>query len=488
MAFSVFCISASAVSGRTTIQCSSTNPTVGDTITVTVNFSTDSTVNAAEGLLSYSSDVLEFVSGNNTNLAEKGKVKLVNMGDGTVFSFSANFKVIGGGAANVIASDCIVSEGTGEYPLSSSSIRVVALTGNEGVTSSSSSSSETKKSSNADLKSITVAAGTLTPAFSANVTEYSVTVPYDKTDGILSCKVAHGNARLKFGGNRDLAVGITKRTITVTAEDGTQKVYTVTFNRLNENGEDTTAAEIPETAVEVTYNGAKYFINDNFEDITLPVGFGIDVLDYNGQEVPCIKGASGSVIAVSLISEETSEKKFFLYDKTKGFSELKYITVNDAVYVVMENTDIVVPNGYRKAVYEDEQLSIAGFAPLDTALKDYFVISAVAPNGETAFYRYDTAQKTLQRYPEFLMVEEAPVVNDELPSSRKILVIGLGILAIELLIAILVIAIVLIVKTVKKKADEESENEYEIDSESDFTLNDTVSDSWIKTPEEEKNE
>ncbi len=125
LVFSVFPFSASAVSGRTSIQCSSTNPTVGDTITVTVNFSTDTYINAAEGLLLYSADVLEYIAGSNTNLMEKGKVKFVTMGSGTTtFAFSVDFKVIGGGVADIVADECIVSEGTGEYSLTSSSVSV----------------------------------------------------------------------------------------------------------------------------------------------------------------------------------------------------------------------------------------------------------------------------------------------------------------------------------------------------------------------------
>ena len=65
--------SASAVSGRTTIVFSPNGKlSIGDTITVTVTFSADATVNAAAGTLVYSSDVLEFVSGNNANHGKKG--------------------------------------------------------------------------------------------------------------------------------------------------------------------------------------------------------------------------------------------------------------------------------------------------------------------------------------------------------------------------------------------------------------------------------
>ncbi len=485
LVFTMFCFSASAVNGRTSISCSTTNPTVGDTITVTVNFSADATVNAAEGLLKYSADNLEFVSANNANLLSNGQVKLVSSGTSSkTFSFSVNFKVKEGGSADVIATDCMVSDGQAEYSLTGSSVQLVVLTGNEGVTSKPSSSTDTKKSNNANLKSITVAAGTLIPAFSPDITEYTVTVPHNKTDGILSCKVAQANARLKFGGSRELAVGLTKRTITVTAEDGTEKIYTVTFNRLDENGQDTAAPEVPDDAIEVTYNGAKYFITNDFADMELPAGFGIDVMQFGENEVSCIKGASGSVVALCLVSED-GEKKFFLYKENNNFSELKCIEINGASYVILENADVIAPVGFRKAQYDDGELKIDGFAPTDLQFKDYFVVSAVAPNGETGFYRFDTVQKTLQRYPEFTNAPAVEVVKDELPSSRKITVICLFLLAIELIIAVIVISIVLIVRTAKKRAEETAEDEYElISSAEEITLDNSVSDSWIKADNE----
>ena len=484
--FTCVCFSASAVNGRTSISCSKSNPTVGDTITVTVNFSADADVNAASGLLKYSANNLEFVSANNANLLSNGQVKLVSSGTSSKnFSFSVNFKVKEGGLADIIATDCIVA-GSEESSLTGSSVQLGLLTGNEGVTSNSSSSSDKKKSNNANLKSITVAAGTLTPAFSPDVTEYTVTVPHSATDGILSCKVAQANSRLKFGGNRDLAVGITKRTITVTAEDGTEKVYTVVFNRLDENGQDTTAPVVPDDAIEVMYNGSKYFISNDFADMTLPAGFGIDVMQYGEQEVSCIKGASGSVTALCL-ADENGEKKFFLYNKDTTLSELNVIEVNGESYIIVESTDVIVPAGYTKAQFDNGELKLEGFAFTDLQLKDYFVVSAIAPNGEKEFYRFDTVQKTLQRYPEFTKAPTVDVVKDELPSSRKITVICLFIFAVELIIAVIVIGIILIIKTTKKKAELTEEDEYELsDSSEAFTLDNGVNGTWIKNNNNEE--
>lgn len=484
----VFSFSASAVTGRTSISCSENNPTVGDTITVTVNYSASNEVNGAQGVLKFSADNLQYVSGSNTNLTGSGSVSLVASGaSSTAFSFSIRFKVIKEGSAELILGECQVADGSGEYSLTGSSVRLVVLSGNEGYTSSSSSSSS--KSSNANLKSITVAAGTLTPAFSANVTEYTVTVPYEKTDGIISYAKADSAAKCVINGERELGVGLTKRTITVTAGDGTKKVYTVTFNRLDENGKDTTATE-PNTDIEVTYNGVKHFLTSDFAAVTIPKGFAVGIYKYGEQEVSCLKDASGKMTVLCLIPEDSEEKKFFIYDSEKGFSDFNYIEINDGTYIILELDQGVMYSGYKKSDYEYKSLILPCYIPENRELKDFIVFKAVAPDGTVGFYRYDTAQNSLQRYPDFAVntvVDES--AEDSLPASRKILIIVLLILAVELLIAVIVISVILVIKSVNKKKENPILEDYDVEQESDEPIFESgVESDWIKSGEEEEEE
>lgn len=88
-------------------------------------------------------------------------------------------------------------------------------------------------SNNANLASLTLGAGTLSPVFSANVTAYSVTVPNATASLSFTAVAAGPNATL--GGSSSplsLMVGSNTLTVSVTAANGTSiKTYTVTVTR-----------------------------------------------------------------------------------------------------------------------------------------------------------------------------------------------------------------------------------------------------------------
>ncbi len=86
-------------------------------------------------------------------------------------------------------------------------------------------------SDNADLKDLIVATGTLSPAFSAAVTEYTVSVGHDEDTFIFSSLPADNAAIVKVDMPETLAVGRNQVTITVTAPSGAVKNYIIYVNR-----------------------------------------------------------------------------------------------------------------------------------------------------------------------------------------------------------------------------------------------------------------
>jgi uncharacterized protein YrzB (UPF0473 family) len=87
-------------------------------------------------------------------------------------------------------------------------------------------------SSDADLKTFSVSPGTLTPAFNADVTEYTVEVPNTVASITLTAEVHHAAATISGDiGEQTLEIGENPFEITVTAEDGTEKSYTVIVTR-----------------------------------------------------------------------------------------------------------------------------------------------------------------------------------------------------------------------------------------------------------------
>ncbi len=84
---------------------------------------------------------------------------------------------------------------------------------------------KTKKSSDATLKNITIENGTL--VFDKNKTEYTVNVGKDVTSLGVKATANSSKATVKITGDENFKVGENIVKITVTAEDGTTKVYTI---------------------------------------------------------------------------------------------------------------------------------------------------------------------------------------------------------------------------------------------------------------------
>ena len=85
-------------------------------------------------------------------------------------------------------------------------------------------------SSNANLGALTVSQGTISPKFSADVTDYVVYLPYESAGSAFSAtgSAAHGKAQgVTKGEVAQLVEGVNKLAVTCKAEDGTAKIYNV---------------------------------------------------------------------------------------------------------------------------------------------------------------------------------------------------------------------------------------------------------------------
>jgi hypothetical protein len=93
-------------------------------------------------------------------------------------------------------------------------------------------------SADANLSALTANSGTLSPAFDANTTDYTITVPNTVTNIDVTATANHINASANGDGNFALNVGANTITITVIAENRTTtKLYTITVNRANWDGQ-----------------------------------------------------------------------------------------------------------------------------------------------------------------------------------------------------------------------------------------------------------
>ena len=211
---------ASGVSGRDPdclcgagkITFSDPTASVGNQVSVTMKIaSSDGTaLNKADVMLEYDAQSLEFLSGTSAN-GGAGNVRVLGCeaASQTTFSFTLKFKALKAGTSSITVKSQEVYDANGQAV-------TISHTGNSAVKVSGGSDA----SQDASLGSLTVSPGTLSPEFSAEVTEYTAVVPADVEKITVSAPANDGKANVSVEGAEDLQPGENKVVCTVTAEDG----------------------------------------------------------------------------------------------------------------------------------------------------------------------------------------------------------------------------------------------------------------------------
>ena len=90
---------------------------------------------------------------------------------------------------------------------------------------------EEKKSDNAYLKSLTIEGQELTPVFNKETTAYTLQLTDDITELNIKAETEDEKASVSIQGNKELKEGDNKVTVSVSAEDGTIKIYEITATK-----------------------------------------------------------------------------------------------------------------------------------------------------------------------------------------------------------------------------------------------------------------
>ncbi len=163
--------------------------------------------------------------------------------EGTTYNVSgaSNWKV----GVNVVKVTATAKDGTKKVY----SINVVRA-------ASATKTEEKKKSSNNYLKSLTTHDGALTPEFNKDTTTYSIKVPKDVTKLSLSALAEDDKAKVEISGNSGFEVGkVHSVTVTVTAEDGSQRIYTINVTRMDQEAKtDLEELDVPGYTLKPAFN------------------------------------------------------------------------------------------------------------------------------------------------------------------------------------------------------------------------------------------
>ena len=244
-------------------------------------------------------------------------------------------------------------------------------------------------SSNNALSSLTVSAGTLTPAFGPAITEYTLSLPSQSDRLTITANPSDSRATVQGDGDISLQDGETSLSVVVTAEDGSAKTYTITVQ----------VAQAPTLFLD--YNGQRLGVVKDVSQVTPPAGFApAEPITYSGDTLPIWTDVSGKRTLVYLMDEKTSAQGFYLFSQTTGVqSPYLPILCGSVTYIY---TDIPkelssVP-GLTPATVKAFGQTLNGWTYNDASLKDFCVLYLMDDAGSYGYYTYDSREETLQRF------------------------------------------------------------------------------------------
>lgn len=466
-----------AATGKITF--SDPSVTVGNQVSVTMKIASSNgeALGASDVMLEYDSSALEFVSGTNAN-GGAGSIRVLGSMESanqTTFSFTLKFKALKAGdtAIKVKSQEVYDADSrtvTIEH-VGSSAVKVQAP--------------ETY-SKEASLSSLTISPGSLSPEFSADVTEYTATVSGDVDKITVSAPAKDSKASVSVNGNDGLQVGENTVVCKVTAEDGTTtKTYTITVTKVEgeaptEGTEESSEAEANAhgSGVTVTVDEGNWQVAESFDEAVLPEGFTSTEINYEGTTVQAGVDETGTVLLY--MTNEAGDGDFFVYDAENGILS-PYVTVRMAEKMIVvlppeeipEGTEL--PEGFVECTIDIGDYTIHGWIWKDSGeTPEYCMVYGMNENGEKNFYRYDQKEMTLQRYfadpdAEELRAKYVSVVENynsllDDYNLRGYVIMGLFGVCILLLI---IMVVLLFTRKPKGPKDAKKERYYDVDMHED---------------------
>jgi len=241
-----------------------------------------------------------------------------------------------------------------------------------------------QKSNDNNLSSITIDKGEITPSFNSSVQEYTINLSPNENAIKILATTAHNKAKVDGIGEKALNPGNNIIELTVTAENGNQKKYTIKVY----------VDESPQTFIE--YQKKQIGIIRNYEGVTIPENFiksehtieGKQIIIFNNEKLDIIYGI-----------DEQKEKNFYLFDKeqNKILNKLIPITINNKTIYVTDETTKIKNAKLEKITINEIEVNCYKFEK-----QNYCLLNTINNEGKNIKYLYESSENSIQIYPEFL--------------------------------------------------------------------------------------
>ena len=418
-------LSVNAASGTIKVTGSS-QVVVGNKITLTVTLSSSTAIGSWQMNLNYDKNYLQLTS---TNSEAGGTMMAASSATGIkTKKYTFTFKALKSGSTTVSIDtyDAYAFDDLSKMSLTTSSKKLKIITQEE---------LEASYSKDNDLKSLSVEGFELTPEFSKDVTEYTVTVPEDTKEVTINAEENDSAASVSGTGTFEVTQGTNTFNIVVRAENGSEKTYTVTVDVTDAN------------PINVTIGNANYTVVKIREFLTAPNAYNESVITIDDFEIPAYTSELTGFTLVGL-KDTTGNIALYIYDATNNtyspYTELKF---NQLTIYPKETTETLA--NYESGTITINDLEIpAYYTSSDSRFAIIYGINV--ETGEEGFFKYDKTDQSVQKY-------DDEMINELLEKNKLYSYIIIGFSAILILMFIILIATRKKKNTKKEKHSETKE-------------------------------
>lgn len=370
-------------------------------------------------------------------------------------------------------------------------------------------------SSNADLKKFKVYEAKLSPKFSSDVTEYTVTMKGDTKQLLFTAKTKDSKAKvLAASGFSNLKNGNNRAVLNVEAEDGTKKTYTFTIVKegVAASTEDTSQREVAEEVNGyIAIEDGELYVNTTFPEEMVPEGFKKINYVYKEQIIEAAYSEMGEMILLYLSNMDGSMGDFYIYySGTDEFMDFIQIKGGEGhfIFPIQFPVGIVIPDGFQDSALQWNDKTVRAFMvamkvddseeetdgsdedgsgknqeaetpeadelteELEMAQQyaqpeDFYLVYAMNQNGEEGFYLYDSLEGTYQRYLDMSYIaldndtfDRESYVTYKKKSQNRMIVIGF-LIVIVVVMSFLIFNMFLKIRELEQCLDDEEEENTE---------------------------
>ena len=329
-----------AAQGKTSLAVSAGSVGKGETVKITAQaYGPSGEKMTAAMTVSYDTSVFSFVDCSTSYSGGNGSITA------TAGTYSITLKAVGEGNSKVslAATDGVLTDaGTKLDSVEGSSTRIqvgsATTTQSDTSTTTDTKTDQTEnKNLSADnsLQSLSLSAGTLSPAFTGKTVQYTASVGNDVTKVTVNAVPANEKATIEsITGNENLSVGANTVKVVVKAENGATATYTITVTRgqtgdtstksdepavITEDPAESTSTTVESTDETITVGDANYQIVSEFGAELLPAGCTESTVSYKGTDYKGATFAAGNLSMLCMVPQGTtdpSSARFFIYDES----------------------------------------------------------------------------------------------------------------------------------------------------------------------------